>query len=88
MRESFLELTFKGRPVPEPVAPEPPIAFFVPCSSCKADVVASIALLRHARGFKCPACNTWTDVDRRTVDALETDFPATIGEIRRRFQAQ
>ena len=74
--------------MPEPIAPAPPIAFFVPCASCKADVVASISLLLHARGFKCPACNAWTDVDRPSVKALESDFQATIGEIRRRFQAQ
>ena len=88
MGECRVELTFNARPVPEPTAPEPPIAFFVPCASCKADVVASIAILRHARGFKCPACHTWTNVDTASVKALEADFQATIGDMRRRLQAQ
>jgi hypothetical protein len=66
---------------------DPPIAFFLPCATCKTEVVASVAMLRSARGFKCPACALWTDVDAGTVKALETDYPAGLTALRERLQA-
>jgi hypothetical protein len=64
-----------------------PIAFFLPCAACKTEVVASVAMLRSARGFKCPACAIWTDIDAGTVKALETDHQAGLAALRERLQA-
>jgi hypothetical protein len=66
---------------------EPPIAFFLPCVTCKTEVVASVAMLRSARGFKCPSCGRWTDVDPASVKALETDHSTALASLRQRFQA-
>jgi hypothetical protein len=66
---------------------EPPIAFLLPCAACKTEVVASIALLRHARGFKCRSCAQWTDIDAASVNALETDFEKSMPQLRRRLEA-
>ena len=66
---------------------EPPIAFFLPCAVCKTEVVASVALLRNARGFKCPSCAEWTDIDAASVKALELDFEKVMPQLRRRLEA-
>jgi hypothetical protein len=67
---------------------EPPIGFFLPCAVCKTEVVASVAMLRSARGFKCPSCSRWTDVEPASVNALQTDYEPTIAELRRRLKQQ
>jgi hypothetical protein len=64
---------------------EPPLAFRMPCVKCKTEVVASVALLRHARGYKCPSCAEWTDIDAATVTALERDFEPALADVRRRL---